>query len=94
MLLTERWRDDPIEASIDPNHDGNAFSFCYWSRLDIHLANGSTFDCEDLRDGCAGMVPESEDGYPGVYRTWPCTPVPTRSPGRAPGCGAAPARTA
>ena len=39
-LLTQRWRDDPIEAGIDPNHDGNAFSFYYWSRLDIHLANG------------------------------------------------------
>lgn len=66
-LLTQRWRDDPIEASIDPNHDGNAFSFYYYSRLDIHLANGQVWDCEDLRDGCPGMVPESEDGFPGTY---------------------------
>ncbi|HEX4280051.1 MAG TPA: hypothetical protein VHZ27_04745 [Solirubrobacteraceae bacterium] len=66
-LLTERWRDDPIEAGIDPNHDGNAFSFYYWSRLDIHLANGQVWDCEDLRDGCPGMVPESGDGFPGTY---------------------------
>jgi hypothetical protein len=64
-LLTERWRNDPIEAKIDPNGDGNAFSFYYWSRLDIHLASGSMFDCEDLRDGCPGMV--ADDGYPGVY---------------------------
>jgi dienelactone hydrolase len=64
-LLTERWRGDSIEAGIDPNHDGNAFSFYYWSRLDIHLAGGSVFDCEDLRDGCPGMV--ANDGYPGVY---------------------------
>jgi dienelactone hydrolase len=64
-LLTERWRDDPIEAAIDPNHDGNAFSFYYWSRLDIHLASGAAWDCEDLRDGCAGMV--ANDGYPGSY---------------------------
>ncbi|HTU85666.1 MAG TPA: hypothetical protein VMF57_08850, partial [Solirubrobacteraceae bacterium] len=67
MLLTERWQNDPIEASIDPNHDGNAFSFYYYSRLDIHLANGQVWDCEDLRDGCPGMVPESEDGFPGIY---------------------------
>ena len=66
-LLTQRWRDDPIEASIDPNHDGNAFSFYYYSRLDIHLSNGQVWDCEDLRDGCPGMVPESDDGFPGTY---------------------------
>jgi hypothetical protein len=64
-LLTSRWRDDPIEASVDPNRDGNAFSFYYWSRLDVHLHDGSVFDCEDLRDGCPGMV--SGDGYPGTY---------------------------
>ena len=56
-LLTQRWRDDPIEASIDPNHDGNAFSFYYYSRLDIHLSNGQVWDCEDLRDGCPGCPP-------------------------------------
>ena len=25
------------------------------------------WDCEDLRDGCPGMVPESDDGFPGTY---------------------------
>jgi hypothetical protein len=64
-LLTTRWQHDPIEAGIDPNHDGNAFSFYYWSRLDIHLAGGQKFDCEDLRTGCPGMV--ANDGYPGTY---------------------------
>ena len=39
-LLTNRWREDPIEAAIDPKHDGNAFSFYYLSRLDVHLAGG------------------------------------------------------
>jgi pimeloyl-ACP methyl ester carboxylesterase len=66
-LLSERWRDDPVEASVDPNHDGNAFSFYYYSRLDIGLQGGGRFDCEDLRDGCPGMVPEADDGYPGNY---------------------------
>jgi dienelactone hydrolase len=64
-LLTQRWRNDPVEAGIDPNHDGNGFSFYYYSRLDIHRSNGSVFDCEDLRDGCPGLV--GADGYPGNY---------------------------
>jgi pimeloyl-ACP methyl ester carboxylesterase len=67
MLLSERWRDDPVQARVDPGHDGNAFSFYYYSRLDIHLAGGHAWDCEDLRDGCAGMVPAGQDGYPGNY---------------------------
>ncbi|HEX3977309.1 MAG TPA: hypothetical protein VHW96_13670 [Solirubrobacteraceae bacterium] len=66
-LLSERWRDDPVEAGVDPNHDGSAFSFYYYSRLDIGLLGGGRFDCEDLRDGCPGMVPEADDGYPGDY---------------------------
>jgi hypothetical protein len=65
MLLSERWREDPIEASVDPGGDGNAFSFYYYSRLDIHLAGGQAWDCEDLRDGCPGM--DADDGYHGVY---------------------------
>jgi dienelactone hydrolase len=66
-LLSERWRDDPVEAGVDPNHDGNAFSFYYYSRLDIGLDGGGRFDCEDLRDGCPGMVPEADDGFAGDY---------------------------
>ncbi len=64
-LLSERWRNDPVSASVDPGHDGNAISFYYYSRLDIHLFKGGVFDCEDLRDGCPGMV--TNDGYPGNY---------------------------
>jgi dienelactone hydrolase len=67
MLMTDRWRDYVPEAAIDPNHDGNAFSFYYYSRLDIHLNNGTVWDCEDLRDSCPGMVPTAGDGYPGNY---------------------------
>jgi dienelactone hydrolase len=64
-LLSQRWRHDPVEAGIDPNHDANAFSFYYYSRLDVGLAGGGRFDCEDLRVGCAGMV--AHDGYAGDY---------------------------
>ena len=58
-------RNDPVEKSIDPNHDPNVFSFYYYSRLDIHLSGGGTFDCEDMREGCPGMV--ANDGYRGDY---------------------------
>jgi hypothetical protein len=64
-LLTTRWQHDADEAKVDPTHDGNAFSFYYYSRLDIHLSGGSVFDCEDLRTGCAGM--SGADGYTGDY---------------------------
>ena len=64
-LLTNRWRADGPEATIDPNHDGNAFSFYYRSRLDIHLASGARFTCEDVRLGCPGLV--ADDGRPVNY---------------------------
>ncbi|HLB20766.1 MAG TPA: hypothetical protein VK605_01545 [Solirubrobacteraceae bacterium] len=66
-LLSNRWREDPAEAAVDPNHDGNAFSFYYLSRLDIHLRSGEAWDCADLREGCAGMVATRRDRYPGEY---------------------------
>jgi dienelactone hydrolase len=61
-MLTNRWREDPIEAGVDLHHDGNAFSFYYYSRLDFHLLGGTPFDCENLRKGCAGMVTEANPG--------------------------------
>ena len=64
-LLTTRWRHDSAEAAVDPNHDGNMFSFYYQSRLRIHRSSGVVFDCEDVRAGCATMT--STDGVPGVY---------------------------
>ena len=64
-LLTNRWRSDSLEAAIDPNHDGNMFSFYYPSRLDIGLARGGRFGCEDLRGSCPGIV--TDDGRSGGY---------------------------
>jgi dienelactone hydrolase len=82
-LLTQRWRTDPVEASVDPNHDPNALSFYYYSRLDIHLAGGSVFDCENLRDGCPGLT--GTDGYPGDYSyiSIDTTPDSVTGPGSA-----------
>jgi hypothetical protein len=96
-LLTTRWLHDPIEASVDPGHDGNAFSFYYYSRLDFQLASGQRVDCEDLRDGCPALSPD--DGYPGTYSyssidTSPDAVVgagaPLRSSSRLTACGASP----
>ena len=64
-LLTNRWRWDPREAAIDSNHDGNLFSFYYRSRLSVRLASGAPFTCEDLRQGCPGLV--ANDGRPADY---------------------------
>jgi dienelactone hydrolase len=66
-LLSNRWREDATEQAVDPKQDGNAFSFYYLSRLDIHRSSGAVFDCEDLREGCAGMSKPGHDGYPGIY---------------------------
>ena len=41
------------------------FSFYYPSRLEVHLTNGTLYDCEHLREGCAGL--SDNDGYPGEY---------------------------
>src|SRR4051812_14688997 len=59
-LLTDRWRHDADEAAVDPDRDGNMFSFYYHSRLQI-----GGFTCEDLRVGCPGMAPD--DGGPYSY---------------------------
>ena len=64
-LLTDRWRHDGEEAAIDPNHDGNSFSFYYPSRLDIHLASGRHYVNEHLRTNAAGLT--DRDGYNGEY---------------------------
>jgi hypothetical protein len=85
-LLTERWRDDPTEAGVDPNGDGNAFSFYYWSRLDIHLAGGQAWDCEDLRAAARGWSPTTD--IPVRTRTWRSTRARTAWSVRAPPCGA------
>jgi len=61
-LLTDRWREDPLEAAVDSHQDGDAMSFYYYSRLDIHKQSGEVFDCENMRKGCAGMVTEKNPG--------------------------------
>jgi hypothetical protein len=64
-LTTDRWRADAEEGAVDPKGDANMFSFYYRSRLNIGLANGGRFTCEDMRPGCAGL--SSADGQPAKY---------------------------
>jgi dienelactone hydrolase len=75
-LLSDRWFSDAKEAAVDPDGDGNMFSRYYRSRLDIPLAGGGSFDCEDIRpepmrpneaSPCSGFVPRVQDGWPGEY---------------------------
>jgi dienelactone hydrolase len=80
-LLSDRWFDDAQESAVDPSGDGNMFSQYYRSRLDLTLAAGGRFDCEDLRPDpmrpeppstypestCSGFVPRARDGWSGDY---------------------------
>ena len=67
------------------------FSRYYRSRLDIGLAGGGRFDCEDIRPdamrpnppstfptGCSGWV--SNDGWPGDYDFLDLVTSPDASP--------------
>jgi hypothetical protein len=64
-LLTDRWRRDAEEGAIDPDHDGNMFSFYYRSRLMFHRADGSVYQNENLRGDASGLG--AGDGFPGSY---------------------------
>ncbi|MEA2448346.1 MAG: hypothetical protein QOG63_278 [Thermoleophilaceae bacterium] len=84
-LLTDRWRHDDAEAAVDPNGDGNMFSFYYRSRLDIGLAGGGRFTCEDMRPGCAGL--SADDGQPASYDFLKVVTSPDSGKGGPPGTG-------
>ena len=62
LLLCDRWRADAQEAAVDPDGDGNLFSFYYRSPLAL-----PDVTCEDLRAGCDALVARADDGYPGDY---------------------------
>jgi dienelactone hydrolase len=80
-LLSDRWFNDAQEAAVDPFGDGDMFSQYYRSRLEISRADGTRFDCEDVRpdamrpnppstwpaNTCSGWVPRAQDGWPGNY---------------------------
>ncbi|HEY1594953.1 MAG TPA: hypothetical protein VGF74_06140 [Thermoleophilaceae bacterium] len=67
ILTTSRWRNDVVTGEVDPAHESNLYSYHYVSRLDITLANGRRFDCENLRDGCPGQTSPATDCGPANY---------------------------
>lgn len=58
-LLTNRWRTDRLGAAVDPDKDGNVFSFYHPSRLDIR-SSGKRVLCENLRAGCTALKVDKE----------------------------------
>jgi hypothetical protein len=64
LVETKNYAKTP-EAAVDPDGDGNMFSFYHRSRLDITRADGTRVDCEDLRAGCGALT--ADDGYAGGY---------------------------
>jgi hypothetical protein len=65
-LLTDRWRDDPVEHALDADsgagEGGNLYSFYYRSPLAFTLADGTAVSCADARSGCAAL--RADDGVP------------------------------
>jgi hypothetical protein len=58
-LFTDRWRADGAEAAVDPDGDGNLFSFYYDSSLSL---DGRS--CADLREATAcGLAPDGLGPY-------------------------------
>ncbi len=43
------------------------YSFYLRSRFDFTKQNGSEVSCDDMRSGCASMVPDGDPAYPGEY---------------------------
>jgi dienelactone hydrolase len=67
LLLTARWRNDAAGAAASPAGDANLYSWHYRSRLDIGLAGGGRFACENLRDGCPGQYAAAQDCGAATY---------------------------
>ena len=63
-LLTDRFCNDAPGAAVDPQGDGNLFSFYYDSPVSLSGAS-----ITDLRAACGTgvLTPKAADGYPGEY---------------------------
>ena len=90
-LVTDRWRDDKPEAAVDPDGDGNQFSFYYPSRLDFRLAGGARFRCENLRSAAGCGLRRDCEAVPFSYLALALSPDAARAdaPCSATGDGAA-----
>ena len=83
-LLTDRWRDDDLEQSIDPDNDGNMFSYHFRSRIDMDLSAGGHVQVREPArpPGRAGgellLPPWATTASRRTTPTWPRRRRPTR----------------
>jgi dienelactone hydrolase len=66
-LLSDRWRSDPAGRAVDPQADGNLFSFYHRSRIALRTLDGDAVGCDDVRAGCPSLVPKQRDGFAGEW---------------------------
>ena len=63
-LLTDRFRDDPVEHALDADsgagEGGNLYSFYFRSPFAFHTDAGDAVACDDIRSGCAAL--RADDG--------------------------------
>jgi hypothetical protein len=63
-LLTDRWRDDPVERALDADsgagEGGSLYSFYFRSPLAFTLTDGTKVACADARSGCTAL--RADDG--------------------------------
>ncbi len=64
LLLSNRWRNDPDGQAVDLANDPNLYSFYLRSRFDFTEQDGTEVTCDDMRAGCANMVPDANPAYP------------------------------
>jgi dienelactone hydrolase len=95
-LLTNRWCGDAPTAAIDPNADGNLYSFYYDSPIDIGLAGGGRAAIADLRAECVAEPSLlGPDGEPVPYdHLADARRAAAPGPGPAPGSGPSPQASA
>jgi hypothetical protein len=86
-LLTDRWRDDRLERTVDNHGDGNLYSFYLRSRFAFTTQQGKRVRCPDMRRGCRRMKPDGvrpksylqiEDAYRSSAKPPPGPPPPGR----------------
>jgi hypothetical protein len=68
-LLSDRWLHDDAGAAVDLDGDGNLLSWHYRSRLAFRreVEPHDVVTCDDLRSGCAALIPSVSDAGPASY---------------------------
>lgn len=89
-LQTDRWRDDARSGQVDSNGDSNVYSFYKRSRFAFKTSDGTAVSCDDMRAGCASMVPDGlPAGYSFVSDAYSAPANEGSRPSKSPACGLA-----